>query len=68
MAYQALYRRLRPQKFEDVVGQNHIIKTLQNQIENGRINHAYLFCGTREKKKPPPQKYLQEQLTVLVRV
>ena len=47
MAYQALYRRLRPQRFEDVIGQEHIIRTLKNQIEKDRINHAYLFCGTR---------------------
>lgn len=47
MAYQALYRRLRPQTFDGVIGQRHITKTLKNQIANGRINHAYLFCGTR---------------------
>ena len=56
MAYQALYRRLRPQKFEDVVGQEHIIRTLQNQIENNRINHAYLFCGTRGTGKTTTAK------------
>ena len=67
MAYQALYRRLRPQRFEDVVGQEHIIRTLQNQIENNRINHAYLFCGTRVQVKLLLLKYLQEQLTMLVK-
>lgn len=56
MAYQALYRRLRPQRFEDVAGQDHIIKTLQNQIENNRINHAYLFCGTRGTGKTTTAK------------
>lgn len=56
MAYQALYRRLRPQQFEDVVGQEHIIRTLQNQIENNRINHAYLFCGTRGTGKTTTAK------------
>lgn len=56
MAYQALYRRLRPQRFEDVVGQDHIIRTLQNQIENDRINHAYLFCGTRGTGKTTTAK------------
>lgn len=56
MAYQALYRRLRPQRFEDVVGQEHIIRTLQNQIENNRINHAYLFCGTRGTGKTTTAK------------
>lgn len=56
MAYQALYRRLRPQRFEDVVGQDHIIRTLQNQIDNNRINHAYLFCGTRGTGKTTTAK------------
>lgn len=56
MAYQALYRRLRPQRFEDVAGQEHIIRTLQNQIENNRINHAYLFCGTRGTGKTTTAK------------
>lgn len=56
MSYQALYRRLRPQKFEDVVGQEHIIRTLKNQIETGRINHAYLFCGTRGTGKTSTAK------------
>ncbi len=47
MAYQAIYRKWRPAVFEDVVGQEHITKTLQNQLETGRASHAYLFCGTR---------------------
>ncbi|MDR1703192.1 MAG: DNA polymerase III subunit gamma/tau [Clostridiales bacterium] len=47
MAYSALYRRLRPRSFADVVGQGHIVRTLKNQITTGRISHAYLFCGTR---------------------
>ncbi len=56
MSYQALYRRLRPQKFEDVIGQDHITRTLKNQIETGRINHAYLFCGTRGTGKTSTAK------------
>lgn len=56
MAYQALYRRLRPKRFEDVIGQEHIIRTLKNQIETGRINHAYLFCGTRGTGKTSTAK------------
>lgn len=56
MAYQALYRRLRPQRFEDVIGQEHIIRTLKNQIEKDRINHAYLFCGTRGTGKTTTAK------------
>ena len=47
MSYQALYRKWRPQSFEDVKGQDHIVKTLKNQIRLERIGHAYLFCGTR---------------------
>ena len=46
-SYQALYRKFRPQTFEDVKGQEHIVTTLQNQIEKDRMSHAYLFCGTR---------------------
>lgn len=44
--YLALYRKYRPKKFADVVGQKHIVKTLLNQITANRISHAYLFCGT----------------------
>jgi len=47
MAYLALYRRLRPQTFDDVVGQEHITTTLINQIRRDQIGHAYLFTGTR---------------------
>lgn len=47
MSYTALYRKFRPDVFEDVKGQNHIVMTLKNQIRTGRIGHAYLFCGTR---------------------
>ncbi len=47
MSYTALYRKWRPASFEDVKGQDPIVKTLKNQISAGRIGHAYLFCGTR---------------------
>lgn len=47
MSYMALYRKYRPDTFEDVKGQEHITTTLKNQIRAGRIGHAYLFCGTR---------------------
>ena len=47
MSYTALYRKWRPTSFEEVRGQDHIVKTLKNQINSGRIGHAYLFCGTR---------------------
>ena len=45
--HKALYRVYRPKTFEDVVGQEHIVKTLKNQIKNNNIGHAYLFSGTR---------------------
>lgn len=47
MSYMALYRKFRPDTFEDVKGQEAIVTTLKNQIKTGRIGHAYLFCGTR---------------------
>ncbi len=47
MSYTALYRKWRPNNFEDVKGQDHIVTTLKNQIKSGRVGHAYLFCGTR---------------------
>ena len=48
MSYTALYRKFRPDRFEDVKGQDHIVTTLRNQIKADRIGHAYLFTGTRE--------------------
>ena len=45
--YQALARKYRPQTFEDVVGQEHVINALMNSIEQQRIHHAYLLTGTR---------------------
>lgn len=47
MPYQALYRKFRPTDFEDVKGQDHIVRTLRNEIMHDRIGHAYLFTGTR---------------------
>ena len=47
MPYISLYRKYRSQTFEDVMGQDHVIRTLQNQIKSGKISHAYLFCGSR---------------------
>ena len=48
MSYMALYRKFRPDAFEDVKGQDAIVKTLKNQIKAERIGHAYLFCGDRK--------------------
>ena len=47
MSYMALYRKWRPDTFEEVKGQDHVVTTLKNQIINHRIGHAFLFCGTR---------------------
>lgn len=54
--HKALYRAYRPQTFEDVVGQEHIIRTLKNQVENNNIGHAYLFTGTRGTGKTSTAK------------
>lgn len=65
MAYKALYREWRPKDFEDVVGQRHITVTLRNQIVNGRIAHAYLFCGTRGTGKTSTAKIMAKALNCL---
>lgn len=56
MSYVALYREWRPKVFGDIIGQEHITRTLENQIEQGRIAHAYLFCGTRGTGKTTTAK------------
>ena len=58
MSYTALYRKFRPDNFEDVKGQDHIVTTLTNQINANRIGHAYLFCGTRGTGKTTVAKIL----------
>ena len=58
MSYTALYRKFRPDTFEDVKGQEHIVTTLKNQIKADRIGHAYLFCGTRGTGKTTVAKIL----------
>ncbi|WP_163070959.1 DNA polymerase III subunit gamma/tau [Priestia flexa] len=58
MAYQALYRVYRPQSFQDVVGQRHIIKTLQNALVLEKFSHAYLFSGPRGTGKTTAAKIL----------
>lgn len=47
LPYMALYREFRPKSFNDIIGQNHIVTTLKNQIESNKVSHAYLFTGTR---------------------
>ena len=58
MAYQALYRVWRPQSFADVVGQQHVTKTLQNALLHQKISHAYLFSGPRGTGKTSAAKIL----------
>ena len=62
MAYIALYRAYRPQKFKEVVGQQHIIKTLQNAIALNKVAHAYLFCGPRGTGKTTLAKIMAKAL------
>lgn len=56
MSYLALYRKYRPVKFDDLIGQEHVVRTLVNQIESGRTGHAYLFTGTRGTGKTTAAK------------
>ena len=56
MAYVALYRKFRPQKFDELVGQEPIVRTLKNQLDAGRIAHAYLFAGPRGTGKTSTAK------------
>ena len=58
MAYQALYRKYRPQTFSDVIGQEHITLTLKNELAQGKTVHAYLFTGTRGTGKTSCAKIL----------
>ena len=58
MSYTALYRKFRPASFSEVKGQDHIVRTLKNQVASGRAGHAYLFCGTRGTGKTSVAKVL----------
>lgn len=65
MEYRALYRKLRPKVFEDVIGQEHIITTLKNQIKTKSIAHAYLFSGTRGTGKTSTAKIFARAINCL---
>jgi DNA polymerase-3 subunit gamma/tau len=58
----SLYRRHRPQSFDDVVGQSHIVRTLRNAIEQSKVHHAYLFVGSRGTGKTSIAKILARSL------
>ena len=62
MAYKALYRTYRPSTFEEVAGQEHIVKTLQNALATGKLAHAYLFAGPRGTGKTTMAKLLAKAL------
>ena len=65
MAYQALYRKYRPQTFSEVVGQEHITETLKNELASGKTVHAYLFTGTRGTGKTSCAKILAKAVNCL---
>ena len=62
MNYQALYRKYRPQVFDDVKGQEVIVRTLRNQVRTGRVAHAYLFCGSRGTGKTTCAKIMAKAI------
>lgn len=63
--YRALYRQYRPEVFEEVLGQEHIVRILKNQIATGSTSHAYLFCGTRGTGKTTTARLLAKGLNCL---
>lgn len=65
MAYTALYRKFRPQTFDSVIGQDHIVRTLKNQMKTERVSHAYLFCGTRGTGKTSTAKIFARAINCL---
>jgi len=62
MSYQAMARRWRPRRFEDMVGQDHVAKTLRNALVRGHLHHAFLFTGTRGVGKTTSARILARML------
>lgn len=65
MEYNSIYRSFRPKTFDDVIGQDHIVRTLTNQIKSGKIRHAYLFTGTRGTGKTSCAKIFSRAVNCL---
>ena len=65
MAYVALYRRYRPLTFADMVGQEHVTKILKNQLQTGKVSHAYIFSGTRGTGKTTAAKVFARAINCL---
>ena len=65
MSHLVLYRNFRPKNFDEVIGQDHIVKTLKNQVENNSFGHAYLFCGTRGTGKTSTAKIFARAVNCL---
>ena len=63
--YKALYREYRPEVFEEMLGQEHIVKILKKQVESDSVNHAYLFCGTRGTGKTTTARLLAKAVNCL---
>ncbi len=65
---QALYRKWRPQTFDDLIGQEHVVRTLRNALRMGQIHHAYLFAGPRGTGKTTTARLLAKAVNCLAPV
>ena len=65
MSYLALYRQFRPKTFDEIIGQEHVVQTLTNQINTNRVGHAYLFCGARGTGKTTAAKVFARAINCL---